>query len=152
MLPRKEYEELREYATRISEALPTVLIDALGFGKPIGIDNRLPELVAVLYPPKIPVRSAQPTTVDAFWWTEGGFYVSYHNEDYWGRTQSSSGKIPPVKERVHPKIDRLTDDYVAVRLGTPTEPNVNSKVPLQTAYARAGKIWQESKHKASKTA
>jgi hypothetical protein len=151
VLPRQEYERLQAYAAEASKALPTVLIDALGFGTPAGAANQIPELVAVLYPPEIPVHSAQPTAVDACWFCEGGFYLSYRNEDSWGRTHSSSGTLPPVKERVHPKIEKLTDEYVAVRLGTPSESSVDPESPLLDAYARAEKIWPKSKRRARKT-
>jgi hypothetical protein len=144
VLERSEYEKLRDEAAKTG-GLPTVLMDALGFGGLTPIDDYVPELVAVLYPTKIPVHSAQPTAVDAEWVSEGGFYLSYYNEDQWGRTHSSSGKLPPVRERVHPKIEKLTDDYVAVRLGAPAELAVDTSGILKTAYARAEKIWQKQK-------
>jgi len=148
VLERSEYERLRDEAAKTG-GLPTVLMDALGFGGLSVIDDYVPELIAVLYPPKIPVHSAQPTAVDAEWTSEGGFYLSYHNEDQWGRTRSSSGKLPPVKERVHPKIEKLTDDYVAVRLGAPAELAVDTNGILKTAYARAEKTWQRPKQQVS---
>ncbi len=152
VLEREEYERLRDDAAKAGVGLPTLLMDVLGFGNLPTIENHLPEVVAVFYPSKIPVHSAQPTAVDAGWISKGGFYVSYYNEDRWGRTQSSSGKLDPVKERVHPKIEALTDEYVAVRLGTPVQPTVNTKIILNTAFARAEKVWHKPKRQARKTA
>jgi hypothetical protein len=76
----------------------TVLNDALGLGFPPRSSGA--ELVAVQYPRGVPTDCGQPRTLHADW--EGlNFFMPYGRQDGWGRTQSCSGTLSPMRERVH---------------------------------------------------
>lgn len=92
------------------EHVASVLNNYLGLGYPEGVD-----LLWVRYPNQFDssVGVAQPTTLDASWKAPSGFYVSYPNENGWGKTQSCSGMLRGAPERVHSYFKNLTDSYVA---------------------------------------
>jgi hypothetical protein len=124
----------------------TLINDALGLNYgPSQATNDGNELVAVKYPPEFSNTCLQPTTLDADWRKDDGFYLSYLKKDGWGRTQSCSGNEAPIRERVHKGLDGLSVDYVGLTVG-PIGPLTPSRANLQTeAYRRlAGLTSQEN--------
>lgn len=111
-----DYLELTRGKSR--EERGTSINDALGLNYgPSQATNDGNELVAVKYPPKFDTTCLQPTTLDADWRKDDGFYLSYIKEDGWGRTQSCSGSEAPIRERVHKGLDGLSAEYVGLTVG-----------------------------------
>jgi hypothetical protein len=115
----------------------SVINDALGLNlkKGSGIDGR-PELVAVKYPKDFDLWCGQPTTLDATWITSGGYYLSFGNEDSWGRTQSCSGNHKPTRERVHSKFKNLTPGFRTHYIGLSDEPAEQRSILIDEGYNR----------------
>ena len=89
VLPRSEYGYLLE---RAKDGSGEIFIDALGltFQEGHGV-QRLPHLVAVLYPPGHDCGARQPTSFDSWWGNAHVQFVSFYKKDGWGRTQSCTG-------------------------------------------------------------
>jgi hypothetical protein len=115
----------------------STLMDALGltFSHGVGSGGKF-ELVAVTYPTDAPVACWQPTALDSGWARGGGFYLSYVKQDNWGRTQSCSGDLPSIRERIHKKFQGLTDDFYLRGIGNTGKPPADEVKLLQAAYER----------------
>jgi len=100
-----------------SEHLADILNDALGLG--YKSSPHLPiELAVVRYPPNFPIPAAQPTTFDADWDTEDGFYMSIKSRENWGKTCSCTGSREGCEERVHRELaGGLSDEFIGVYVG-----------------------------------
>jgi hypothetical protein len=114
-----------------------LVIDALGLPirNGVGESNR-PELVAVKYPEHFSIGCVQPTTLDAWWIDSGGYYLSYGNEDAWGRTHSLTGNRPSQRERVHSHFKNLTPGYSTYYIGVVRLPVERREKLLEEAYRR----------------
>jgi hypothetical protein len=97
--------------------------DALGLARPPFLTANMPiEYVAIQYPLTFTASCHQPTALDAWWRDPGQYYLSWGNEDSWGRTQSVTGLEAQVfKERVHRVFTGIDGEwslrYVGVHLG-----------------------------------
>lgn len=115
----------------------TLLNDALGLGYAHGASpGGLPILVGVVYPPGFAVATAQPTVFDAFWEGVGGFYLSWHNSDGWGRTHSCSGTLAGCKERVHEGFSARLAGFTAVTFGESQSVTIDRSSLLVDALER----------------
>jgi hypothetical protein len=133
VLPKEQFEEILQ---NNSDGAATFLNDALGLGYPVGGGpNGEPEFLAVIYPPEFKERCCQPTAFDAVW---GGanFYLSHGDDDGWGRTHSCSGTKPPLKERVHPAIEKIPNGFYLLYVGTAQTPDPNRDAYLSAAIER----------------
>jgi|GEM_PF-2651350 len=122
VLPKREFNEAREaHATNLAAFLNDVL--GLGYNRATYAEH--PEFIVVYYPEdfeqRFTVKPRQPTCFDACW-KPAGFYISYAHEDGWGRTHPCSGSELRHRERVHMKIEALTDDFRLEWLGKACEP------------------------------
>lgn len=90
--------------------------DALGLGFPVAGDN-IPVLVAVRYPAEFGVPCLKPTTFVADWTTSAGYYLSDASRSGWGKTQSCTGQIEGVHERVHESFPGLSKEFAAYYIG-----------------------------------
>jgi hypothetical protein len=133
VLSHGEFNALTEGRAAAERA--SILNDALGLGMRAE-GGYVPELVVVFYPQKFSIGCCQPTTLDATWDKPGGYYVSYGNEDRWGRTYSCSGSHGPVRERVHSKFKNLTNEYTVHPLGAVEGLREDRQKLLGEAYQR----------------
>ena len=134
-------EELSPYPPAPGGGQPaSTLVDRLGLPNRIAADSAgKSEFVAVVYPPQLKVRCAQPTALDAHWSSPGGYYISWFKQDAWGRTNSCSGSQPRLRERVHHGTFRLTDEFRAHYISSSSQPIENRDRLMAEAYYRADK-------------
>jgi hypothetical protein len=110
------YRELRELITTgLNKG--DIVNDALGLNYVFGgATDGKPDFLGVVYPESFTTICRQPTALDVPW--DGSwFYLSYYNEDSWGRTQSCSGVDQRVKERVHPALDTIDPYFSGCYIG-----------------------------------
>jgi hypothetical protein len=122
---------------------PTALLDALGLPGKAALPGERIEVLTIQYPVgfdrNIPCR--QPSTLDTRWQLPVGFYISYKRLDGWGRTQSCTGLIPGIRERVHSHFKGLTSAYCLSSLGFADDP-ARDRLALQSeAERRVGEIF-----------
>lgn len=137
VLPAAEYEPIRaEHQRMAAELLNDVL--GLGYETGCGADEK-PEFIAVRYPPdfeeQYSIRPRKPTSLDAAW-EPAGFYISYPNEDGWGRTHSCSGADILQRERVHGTLERLSDEFTIESVGDCMPPRKNRRKLTERAFQR----------------
>src|SRR5205814_1503768 len=94
------------------------------------------DLILVRYPVVFAPACAQPTALDADWSRNDQYFVSYHNHDAWGRTQSVSAAEQPIKERIHRRFRGLTDEFEAYYVGTVHRLTENRQELLRACYNR----------------
>lgn len=104
----------------------------------VGSDFEIrPEWVNLIYPKDIDENFYQPIAVNAEWRTPKGLYLSYKDEDEFGRTRSQTEDYNHngVKERVHFRIEK---DYIynAIYLGKAEINNINTDKIIDSAKKR----------------
>lgn len=111
--------------------------DAFGFGleEGVGEDNK-PEFVAVRYTDSAGAEFYQPTTFDVSWVDAGGYYLSFGDEDKWGRTQSCSGLGGQVRERIHRGFTDSLSRYKGLYIGVASVPAADRNELLEEGYRR----------------
>ncbi|HEV7768473.1 MAG TPA: hypothetical protein VGQ76_25970, partial [Thermoanaerobaculia bacterium] len=127
-------------AARNREHPASFLNDALGLGMDCAYDTtEAAELLAIVYPATFDAEYGdelrQPNTFDAAWDCEN-FYISYLNDDGWGRTHSCSNQWEPHRERVHRSLDALSDGFTVESVGVADRPSKNFDCHVDEAVRR----------------
>lgn len=123
--------------------------NALGIRHP-NIKPETPvEYVLVEYSPSFSQPCYQPTALDAWWKDKGQYYLSWHEDDNWGRTQNCLGTSTTenLRERVHQCYRGTKCEFTMTYLGVypgdaafATELKAGRKALREAAYNRLQRV------------
>lgn len=128
---RREFGPLVNKGTIITQRLGLKLMGGQSkSGKPI--------VVAIKYPTTFSLLAYQPTFIDGFLGVRNetdSLYMSIEDVDSWGKTIPSNGQGDGLKERIHKKIDQLTDGFSGLEIGE-CEPSYDIDSRCILCYSR----------------
>lgn len=122
----------RRYTDDLGEDSATRLHDILGLSS----DWR-GEMVYIRYPSEFrPPKCRQPNCLDAGWAKGGSCFLSAAEGDAWGRTHGRAGLSEPIPERIHGRVEKLSEKFSAKLLGVPAVAALNFDALRRAAIER----------------